>query len=188
MSEREQIHNYLVALNRYLSRLQKHEADDVLREIESHIYDAIDEQEKRGEKVDPASVLEGFGRPRELADSYINHIQLGAPPPQGFAAIKSVKRGVSKALYYGMAIFGYAFAITLIFTAMANLVYPESVGIWSYSGGNSIVIGFFENALPESDELMGFWYTPFALVAGYCLVRLTKGIMDVLKPNLQVNQ
>lgn len=50
MSEREQIHNYLVALNRYLSRLQKHEADDVLREIESHIYDAIDEQKKEGKR------------------------------------------------------------------------------------------------------------------------------------------
>lgn len=184
MSERDQIHQYLKSLSRYLSALDKTEAEEVLREIESHIFDAIDIIEQRGEIADAAVILDGFGPPRQLAQSYVRHIQHGAPPPAGFAAISTVKRGVTNTLYYGMALFGFAIATALIITALANLMVPDSVGVWSVAGGNSIVIGLFNDPLPPGDEISGFWYTPIALLLGYAIIRLTVGVMQVLKRQL----
>lgn len=181
MSEREEIHNYLKTLGRYLSRLDKADADEVIREIESAIFDAIDFKDQAGEEVDTGALLQGFGSPRELAESYVSHIKLGTPPPVGFSAIGKVKQGASKTLYYGMAIFGFSFAAGLILTGIANLIVPESVGIWSSAGGESIVIGLIDAPLPIEQEIAGFWYTPVALVLGYAITRLTISISRVLK-------
>ncbi|MCC2616841.1 hypothetical protein LJ739_11365 [Aestuariibacter halophilus] len=184
MTEREQINTYLTTLSRYLSRLDKGQADEVLREIESHIFDVIEATEQRGQVVDADQILQGFGSPRSLAQSYVEHVTQGTPPPEGFAAIGPVRRNVTKTLYYGMAVFGFSIAAALILTGFANLIVPDSVGVWSAAGGDSIVVGMVSDKVPPGDELTGFWYTPLAVILGYLLLRLTVSVMQVLKRQL----
>lgn len=50
MSGREQISNYLKSFSRYLASLSSEDAAEVIQEIESHIYDVIDQQEMAGKK------------------------------------------------------------------------------------------------------------------------------------------
>lgn len=184
MSERELIHNYLKRLSKYLSRLDKADADEVIREIESHIFDAIELQEQNGQQPDALSILNGFGEPRELANQYVEHLLKGTPPPTGFKAIQSVKKGATKGLYYSMGLFGYGVSVFLVMIGLAKLFMPDVVGVWSAAQGNSVTITFSDHTYPNSEELLGYWLMPIAITIGIGTARLTKRVLGVLKVSL----
>ena len=96
MSERNVIRTYLTSLNRYLAPLSDEEAGEVVREIESHIFDVIDSQEMAGQEADVARILARLGSPRELAAQYVSHVRSGTPPPEGLSAIATVRKGLSR--------------------------------------------------------------------------------------------
>ena len=184
MSDHDLIHNYFKSLTKYLARLEKTDAEEVIREIESHIYDAMELQEQEGSQSSAQSILEGFGEPRELANRYVEHILKGAPPPKGFRAIQSVKKGMTKGLYYSMGLFGFGMAFALIMVGLAKLFMPDLVGVWSAAEGNSVIIGITDNASQNSEELLGYWIIPIAILLGLGIARLTKRVLAVLKNSL----
>ncbi|MBE1298559.1 MAG: hypothetical protein GJ680_01440 [Alteromonadaceae bacterium] len=181
MSDREAIHQYLKSLNKYLARLDANDAQEVEREIESHIYDVIDQHESMGKAVQIEEVLAGFGSPRELAQAYVSHITIGSPPPEGFSAIRSIQEGASKGLYWITAFLGYLVGAVMLVLSIVKLWAPEQVGLWSTAGGNSFVVGMVEQSQQQGGELLGFWFTPIFLVAGAGLLWLTFSILKVFK-------
>ncbi|OKY27854.1 MULTISPECIES: HAAS signaling domain-containing protein [Thalassotalea] len=181
MSERELINQYLKSLSIYLSRLDKSDANDVIREIESHLYDALELQQQQGKPSNAQVILDGFGEPRLLAQQYVEHVVNGAPPPEGFNAIQKVKRGVTKSLFYTMAFVGYGISLFLIVVGLCKLVMPEAVGVWSASQGNSITITISEHNFPQSQEVFGYWLIPIALLSGGFIAGLTTKILAALK-------
>ena len=181
MEQRDLIHQYLQELNRYLARLSKAEAQEVIREIESHIFDAIEQGEAAGQAVDATTILTGFGQPRELAAQYVAHITTGAPPPTGFKAIQKMKQGVTIGLYYSMALFGFSIAASLMALVIAELVAPELVGIWSAANGNSFAIGFASPSLPPEQEKLGAWIVPIASLVAIAIFEITRRVLRVLK-------
>ncbi len=74
MEQRDMIHQYLKELERYLAGLEKAQAQEVLKEIESHIFDVLEQQQGSGQVVDAKAILQGFGEPRQLAFAYITLI------------------------------------------------------------------------------------------------------------------
>ncbi|MCK0068521.1 HAAS signaling domain-containing protein [Kordiimonas laminariae] len=178
MSDRELIHEYLKSLGRYLSRLDKATADEVIREIESHIYDRLEEQ---GAEVTVSDILDDFGNPRDLASAYVDHIVDGAPPPKGFKAIEAVKKGVGKSLYYGTAVFGYLVAAALVLLGLAKPFLADSIGVWTAPHGEAFVVGMISNQPPGTAELLGWWLVPIALVLGAVIGRLTGKLLSILK-------
>lgn len=181
MEQQQMIHQYLNTLQRYLARLSPAEVKEVIREIESHIFDLIEQREAAGQQADAASILQGFGEPRQLAGQYVAHITDGAPPPLGFRAIQRVKHGVTAGLYYSMALFGYLISFALLFLAGAKLITPDSVGMWAMSEGNSVTIAFMSEPFPPEQELLGMAFAPVAIVLGLALMWLTRRILTVLK-------
>jgi uncharacterized membrane protein len=185
MPNRELIHQYLKSLSKYLSRLDKSAAEDVIREIESHIFDALELQEKNGHQTDAQKILDGFGEPRALANQYVEHLLKGTPPPVGFKAIQKVKKGATKTLYYSMWLLGFGVAVFLITIGLVKLFLPAEIGVWSAVQGNSVIISFSENVYPDSAELLGYWLSPVAIVIGICIAFLTKSVLRVLKESIQ---
>lgn len=181
MEQRDIIHQYLKSFEHYLARLEKAQAQEVLKEIESHIFDAMEQQQSTGQALDAKAILQGFGEPRELAAQYVAHITKGAPPPVGFKAIQKVKQGVTTTLYYAMAIFGFSIAFALFFIAGAEVFMPDSVGAWSAGDGNSLAIGFLATPYPAEQELLGGWLIPIAVLAALLVSTLTKQVLRVLK-------
>lgn len=181
MTDRDIIHEYLKSLSKYLARLDKAEADEVIREIEGHIYDALDVSETEG---GASTILKGFGSPRELAAGYVDHILEGSPPPTGFRAIKAVKKGATKGLYYSTGLLGYLFSAALMVVGIMKLFVPEMVGLWVASHGNSIAVGA-RSQLPEgAEEILGWWIVPFAIGAGLAIAYLTRRLLSILKDKL----
>lgn len=181
MEQHDIIHQYLKELERYLARLEKVQAQEVLKEIESHIFDALEQQQSSGQIEDASAILRGFGEPRQLAFAYVAHVTDGAPPPAGFKAIQKVKQGVTATLYYAMAVFGFSIAFALFFVAGAEVFMPDSVGAWSAGHGNSFAIGFFASPYPADQELLGGWLTPIAVLAALLVSFLTRQVLSKLK-------
>lgn len=181
MAERDQINTYLQSLNRYLSRLAVEDANEVIREIESHIYDAIEQAEAAGEELDINHLLQGFGSPRALAEQYTNHVLEGAPPPAGFSAITAVKHKATKGLYWGTMLIGYGLGVSLIILAIAKLLCPESVGVWPTPGGQSFIVGMIAVESQPSGEMLQGWLVPIAAVLGGLTVRWTYKLSQILK-------
>ena len=181
MSVESHIHNYLSSLKKYLSRLDKTEAAEVIREIESHILDAVDAREAAGQAVDIEHILSGFGPPRDLAAQYADHVLTGSPPPKGFNAIRTITRGVTKGLWYSMAIFGYLIAGMLALVGLIKLLFADQVGLWTAAQGNTVVITFTDANFPMSQEILGWWLAPLALIAGGLVFWLTRRVLSALK-------
>jgi len=172
---------YMRALVSELGKLEKADAGEVIREIESHIHDVVDQAEARGEDLDVAALLEGFGPPETLAAQYVAHIQSGAPPPAGFRVIQSVKLTVTRGLYYSMGAFGFSIAVGFLLLALAKVAAPSSVGMWSTDGGNSITITWSGPPSPEKRELLGYGLVPLALVAAAWCAEVTRRVLRVLR-------
>ncbi len=184
MQDRETIHTFLKSLNKYLSRLEKQDALEVIKEIESHIYDVIEWKETKNEQVDIQEILNGFGSPRELAAQYVEHIMTGSPPPKGFKAIQKSKTGVTKGIWYSMAFFCYGVAGLFGLIGIAKILFPEKIGLWMAAEGNSIIITFSEHSLLMSEEKLGWWLTPVSLTACLTIFWLSQRILGALKTNL----
>jgi len=175
------INQYLNTLQRYLARLSPAEATEVIQEIESHIFDLIEQHQANGQTADAAAILQGFGEPRQLAAQYVAHLTTGAPPPRGFKAIVQVKKTVSAALYYSMAVFGFLTSACLLFLAGAKALTPDAVGVWAMAEGNSLTIAFLAEPFPPEQELLGMTLIPLATGLGLALFWLTQRILRVLK-------
>jgi len=181
MTDREKIHDYLKSLSKYLARLEREDADEVLKEIESHIFDAL---ELKGETTSVEAVLDGLGSPRELASAYVGHILEGTPPPTGFNAIQKVKRGVTKSLYYSTALFGYGWSAVLLLLGISKIVFPHEIVIWKAVHGSSFIIGQ-PTQMPEgSVEIVGMWLVPVALILGLGSIYLTRRLLGFLRKQL----
>ena len=181
MNSRQSIRAYLGVLASHLGALDRAEADEVVREIESHIHDALDQADARGGDVDVNAVLKGFGSPESLAAQYVAHVRTGAPPPSGFRVIQRVARTATRGLYYAMGAFGYSVAGAFLLLAVAKLLHPSRVGMWSARGGESITIAWSGSPQAGGDELLGYGLLPIALIASAWCAELTRRVLRVLR-------
>jgi hypothetical protein len=184
MSERAQIDAYLKSLSKHLSRLDGADAEEVLREIESHVDDALDAQAINQQPLDAGRILAGFGSPRELADRYVAHVLRGSPPPPGFRAIQRAKKQATKGLYWTTAVSGYGTALALMLVAIYKPLTPASVGMWADQSGGVAVLGIFEQSPPGMREVLGWWTVPIAIGLSVAAFYLTRRLLAALKPLL----
>lgn len=184
MISRHPIRAYMRTLASHLGKLERANAEEVVREIESHLHEVVDQAEARGEDLDVAALLQGFGQPEALAAQYVAHIQAGAPPPAGFRVIHRVKQTVTRGLYYSMGVFGYSVALAFLLLALAKLIEPASVGMWSVAGGTSITISWSGSPHPDARELLGYGLIPLALVAAAWCAEVTRRVLRVLRRGL----
>lgn len=185
MISRHLIRAYVGTLATRLDALDPADAEEVIREIESHLHEVVDQAESRGEALDVAALLEGFGPPERLAAQYIAHLQHGTPPPAGFRVLQRVRLGATRGLYYSMAGFGFSVAALLLGLAMAKLLAPDAVGVWSVADGNAYVITWSGSPQSQARELLGWALPPLALLAALWCAELTRRVLQVLRRGLR---
>lgn len=176
-----QINQYLSTLAKYMSRLDSAQVNEVIREIESHIYDVIDNAETQGSPIEIDEVLARFGSPRQLAQQYSDHLLMGTPPPPGFNALRTVKKGVTASIFFGTALVGYLLGLVLIAIGALKVFLPDSVGVWANDHGQSVVVGIVDHTPVSSQELLGVWLIPVGIICGVAVLLLTHRLLSVLK-------
>jgi len=182
MARSELVHKYLSELEIYLSRVSEARAQEVVQEIESHIYDTLASQQESSEGAVEA-ILGRLGTPRELAAGYIEHITIGVAPPKGLKPLSRVKKGISKSLYYLACCLGYGSGIGLLAVALLKLFIPSSFGVWVVEHGNSVVVSFSQ-ADYQASEISAVWLIPLSVLTGAGLLYLTTQIARILKMHI----
>ena len=182
MARSELIHTYLSELETYLSRVSEARAQEVVQEIESHIYDTLALQQASGDVVVEA-ILGRLGTPRELAAAYIDHITIGVAPPKGLKPLSRVKKGISKSFYFLVCCLGYGSGVGLLTVAVLKLLMPSTFGVWVAEHGNSVVLSFSQIDA-QADEISAIWLIPCSVLVGAGLLYLTMQIARILKMHI----
>lgn len=181
MIARHLIRAYVGTLATHLDSLETADAEEVIREIESHLHEVVDQAEAQQEALDVAALLAGFGPPERLAAQYIAHLRDGTPLPAGLRVLQQVRRSVSSGLYYSMAGFGFTIAALLLGLALSKLFTPDMIGVWSAANGNAYVISWSGPPQPQAEELLGWTLLPIALLAAVWCAGLTRRVLAVLR-------
>jgi len=165
------VESYLAGVRAALRGMPKHEIEDILRELRSHVVDLTG---KEGSGVEAA--LQSLGDPVELAKTYRAENQMvraecsGSPLIilQGLrhASRSRLGRVAATALYA----FGYINVLTLWAAAIDKLFAPSRVGLW-YTPGDiwSFTLVRNGNQPAGGRELLGWWLVPATLVLGWGL-------------------
>jgi uncharacterized membrane protein len=182
MSEFEQIDDYLRRLARHLSGLAPVDAQEVMREIRSHLEEAIALQRTAQQPIAVELLLAGFGSPRELAARYTAHILRGEPPPAGLPVIRRLRQQATRGLYYCTAVAGYGVTAALLLLIIGKTLLGSALGLWVDATGQVAVLGVFEQGPPGMSELLGAWLLPLAGALAIAAWLLTRRLLAALGP------
>jgi hypothetical protein len=173
---------YLKVLRKRLRGLSDQDANDIVKEIRSHILNKA----VVAEEVTPGSVasaLAGLGSPEELASQYVTddllaRAQVTRSPG---LVLQSLFRWASLSVVglgtLMFSVFGYFVAGSFALCALLKPIHPQTAGLWllpdpadAYSF--SLRLGF--GAPPaQGRELLGWWIVPLGLVFAMGLVLFT---------------
>lgn len=172
MTHQQQIDDYLSALRTALGPITLDEREEIVREIQAHIRDSMEQPD-----ADPTTVLKRMGPASELAAQYRDGLLIRrasrsfSPLLLLRATVRLATKGIFGFLVFLCAMIGYAIGGGLVVTAFAKCIIPQNTGLWMVGGRicNSGVL--FPAPQPPAHEILGWWYIPVAFVLG-CLVLL----------------
>ena len=148
-SGESRVRGYLDVFERSLrSFLSPDVAADAVREVESHIRDAVTEA---GDVPDERAALEGIlgrlGPPMRVAQAYSLELVMDEAAATGrlMAVLRSLFHGATTGVMAFLAAFGlfvgYAMGITFIIIAIMKPIFPNNVGFWMTPDGNFVSSG-----------------------------------------------
>lgn len=176
------IDSYLVKLRKGLRGMNAADADEILREMHSHITEkATVNGELSGTAVD--TTLSGLGAPEVLAKEYMTD-ELLARMEASRSPVRMLDglfrwASLSVAGFFVLlgSLTGYSFGLVCMLCAMLKPFHPQTGGLWSFldeTGDTTISLRLGFEAAPHSGhELLGWWIVPIGLGVGFVCLLLT---------------
>lgn len=174
------VRGYLFVLERsLLTFLSRAQADDIVREIESHILErAAGAEPVPDEKEALERILVHLGSPLTVARAYSAEISAeeavatGRVVAVGRALLYLAAAGV-RGFFTVMALFvGYTIGVALVALAPLKLIAPANVGI-ILRDGIPVALGAMFPVPPDAQVVGGYWIVPVTLVAGAAVLLVT---------------
>lgn len=184
-SGESRVRGYLYVFERSLrSFLSPAVAADAVREVESHIRDAV---MLAGDVPDERVVLEGIlerlGPPMRVAQAYSLELVMDEAATTG--RLMSVLRSLFHTATTGVTAFsaafglfvGYTIGAAFIVVAIMKPIFPNNVGIWMTPGGMPVSAGVNFPAVRGGLVFhTSYWIVPIALLIGLGLLLLTHSL------------
>jgi hypothetical protein len=156
-------------------------AADAVREVESHIRDAVAEAgDVPDERAALEEILRRLGPPLRVAQAYSLELVMGEAAATGrlTAVLRSLFHGATTGLLAFLAAFGsfvgYAMGLAFIIIAIMKPIFPNNVGLWMTPNGILVSSGVNFPAVREGLVFYtSYWIIPGALVIGLALVLVT---------------
>ena len=184
-SGESRVRGYLYVFERSLrSFLSPAVAADAVREVESHIRDAV---MLAGDVPDEQAALEGIlqrlGPPMRVAQAYSLELVMDEAAATGrFMAVlhslfHAARTGVT-AFFAAFGLFvGYSIGAAFVVIAIMKPIFPNNVGLWTRPSGVPVSAGV--NFPAVRDGLVfhsSYWIVPIALLIGFGLLLLTHSL------------
>lgn len=184
MTQNNRIDAYIRDLTRALSSLSENDRREIVDEIRAHL------DHRDGEsKLDDA--IKALGSPHQCARGFLEELQLQAAfndvgPARTFGALIALasRRATATVGLFVSGVF-YLFAVGFAFICVAEIVSPNSVGLWIDPAGDTYALGVVDvEEGSGAREVLGAWMIPFAaaismlsLLIAQWLGRLFIGLM-----------
>ena len=184
-SGESRIRGYLYVFERSLrSFLSPAVAADAVREVESHIRDAVAEAgDVPDERAALERILNRLGPPMRVAQAYSLELVMDEAAVTG--RLTSVLRSLLHAARMGITAFftafglfvGYTVGTAFIIVAIMKPIVPNNVGWWTTPEGGFVSSGVnFPGARGGLVFHTTYWIIPVALLAGMLLLLLTHSL------------
>jgi uncharacterized membrane protein len=176
------VRGYLYVFERSLrSFLSPEITADAVREVESHIRDAVaDAGDVPDERAALEEILRRVGSPMRVAQAY--SLELVMEEAAATGRLMAVGRSLFHAATTSVMAFfaacglfvGYAMGAAFIFVAIMKLIFPNNVGFWMTPNGILVTSGVNFPAIRGGLVFhTTYWIIPGALLLGLVLLLLT---------------
>lgn len=178
---------YLSAVKRIIKTLPKEDQDDILMEINSHIYESMQCDSYIAEIDRIKNTLEKLGSPQEsfaplVADRKLLQATKTFNP---LHVIKALSLNISNGFVYVLFSVLYLLLLGFVFLIFVKIAYPHNTGL--FIGENEIHFGFISNIINDSlTDVLGVWFIPvvvLAMVITYVFITGLLKLKYILKRN-----
>ncbi|HEV2645934.1 MAG TPA: DUF1700 domain-containing protein [Acidobacteriaceae bacterium] len=167
---------YLKSLRRELSDLLDEDANEIVEEIRTHIFDKT-----TGETPESvAATLAALGTPQELADRYrtpelIERARLARSPKYVLRrTMRRLGRGLLGLLLFSVAALGCSLGCWLFLLGFIKLMSPRTTGVYGVWTKHDISFNWqFGSSPNKPNELLGWWLVPIGILLGGAILLLT---------------
>lgn len=168
--------DYLYRIRKEVKGLNQQNQDEILMELNSHIYENLQEHPTGNEIEKLLNILEKLGRPEEIlkplvADKKLEEATKTFNPIHVFKALLlNLTNGISYILFFILYLFLFGF----VFLIGAKILNPTEVGFF-YKPSEVFVLGLSKGLINPSDELLGNWFIPamaISTIALYFIITL----------------
>lgn len=167
--------SYLEQVRAALRGLSQPQIEEILRELRSHVTELGGAE---GQGIEAA--LRSLGDPIDLGNTYqsqfrIKRAECSGSPLVILQALRATTRGgLGRVAATALYAFGYVSAIDLWAAAVGKFFAPSRVGLW-FNPGNfwPFTLVTTGDAPSGAREVLGWWFVPFAFLAGFGFRYLT---------------
>ncbi len=167
--------NYIIRVKKCLSILSKEDKQEMLMEINSHIFEGLQRFSDNNEVDNLLTVIEKLGIPEDFLKSVVADKKMAQAvrtfnPKNIFQALLlNFKNGV----IYSVFALLYLLLFIFIFFIAAKIVFPSKTGLF-YLNDRFQAFGFLRNT-DGMNEVLGFWFIPLVILSAiifYVLITL----------------
>jgi len=161
----QRIYNdYLHRVKSTTSILSASDQTDLLLEINSHIYEALQSVSMANEVESLLTITEKLGRPEEflvpmVATRKIVEAQRTFNPRH---VLQALRLNISNGIFYAIMSVGYLFLSVFVLLIITKIFAPQRTGLFMIDGKYK-AFGFVSNP-DEMKEVLGYWFIPLTLV------------------------
>ncbi len=178
----KRIDTFLANLRGGLRGLNEADADEILKELRSHIADKASATGEISEaSVD--SAIEALGSPRDLAKEYmtdevLSRMEASRSPLRMLDGLFSWA-SLSVAGFFALvgSLAGYGFGLLCMLIAVLKPFHPQAAGLWKFldkTGDTEFSLRLGFGPAPQNgQELLGWWIVPIGLGVGFVCLLLT---------------
>lgn len=157
--------DYMNRVKKAIKPLRKEDREDILMEINSNIYEYINEHPTENEIDSLKEILERLGKPEVMLSSVIadKKMKQAVRSFNPIHVIKALALNVSNGISYILFIVLYLFLFCFLILAVAKIIFPENTGF--FTDGDSYLFGLMAtDSIENSRELLGGWFIPVVLI------------------------
>jgi len=155
--------DYINRSKKFIKILSEKDREDCLLEINSHIYEFLENNKGNDEIENILNIIERLGQPEDTLKEVVaskktsQAIQTFNPRFLVQALFLNIKNGFIYILLSLLLLFLMCFPILIIL----KLIYPKNVGF--FLSDHTFIFGFTNN-VNNSPEILGNWFIPIAIL------------------------
>ena len=170
--------NYLKQVKKTLKILSKNEQQDILMEINSHIYEAMQQNSNEDEINCLLDVIDKLGDPGKVLKPLVaeKKLEQATKTFNPIHVISAIALNITNGISYIIFAIMYFFILCFIFLIVAKIFSPN-VGLF-FKNGRFAVLGFVTGS-DNYTEVLGYWFIPVMSVVTIILYYITTLILKL---------